>query len=54
MNDFSVAIAIDFGTTFSGYAYAFSAHTSEGDIYKNTDWNKLVGQKIPILKHPPI
>lgn len=52
MNDFSVAIAIDFGTTFSGYAYAFSAHTSEGDIYKNTDWTKLVGQRNPYVKTP--
>lgn len=49
---FSVAIAIDFGTTFSGYAYCFTAHTSEGDIYKNTDWSTLVGQKSTYVKTP--
>jgi len=51
-SSFSVAIAIDFGTTFSGYAYCFTAHTSQGDIYKNTDWSILVGQKNPYVKTP--
>jgi hypothetical protein len=49
---FSVAISIDFGTTYSGYAYCFVAHTKQGDIYKNTDWNTLVGQKSPYVKTP--
>lgn len=49
---FSLAIAIDFGTTFSGYAYCFTAHTSEGEIYKNTDWSSLVGQKSTYVKTP--
>jgi molecular chaperone DnaK (HSP70) len=49
---FSVAISIDFGTTYSGYAYCFVAHTKRGDIYKNTDWSLLVGQKSPYVKTP--
>ncbi len=52
MSNFNIAIAIDFGTTFSGYAYCFLAHTAAGDIYKNTDWNKLVGQQSPYVKTP--
>jgi Hsp70 protein len=51
-NTFSIAIAIDFGTTFSGYAYCLSAHTSAGDIYKNTEWTKQVGQKNSYIKTP--
>ncbi|MEK8018406.1 MAG: Hsp70 family protein [Candidatus Parabeggiatoa sp.] len=51
-SSFSVAIAIDFGTTFSGYAYCFTAHTSAGDIYKNTEWSTLVGQTSPYVKTP--
>ncbi len=51
-NSFSIAIAIDFGTTFSGYAYCLSAHTSAGDIYKNTEWTKQVGQKNSYIKTP--
>ncbi|MEZ5673610.1 MAG: Hsp70 family protein, partial [Thiotrichaceae bacterium] len=51
-NSFSIAIAIDFGTTFSGYAYCFSAHLAAGDIYKNADWSILTGQKSPYVKTP--
>lgn len=51
-NTFSIAIAIDFGTTFSGYSYCLSAHTSAGDIYKNTEWTKQVGQKNSYIKTP--
>lgn len=52
MNNFSIAIAIDFGTTFSGYAYCLKSDTSEGDIYKNTEWYALVGQTTPYVKTP--
>lgn len=51
-NAFSVAIAIDFGTTFSGYAYCFAAHSATGEIYKNTEWTKQVHQKNSYIKTP--
>ena len=51
-NAFSVAIAIDFGTTFSGYAYCLAAHSATGEIYKNTEWTKQVHQKNSYIKTP--
>ncbi len=51
-NSFSIAIAIDFGTTFSGYAYCFASDTQSGNIYKNTEWTKQVNQKNAYIKTP--
>ena len=38
---YTMVIAIDFGTTFSGYAFSFKG--SERDIYMYTKWGDCVG-----------
>ncbi|XP_013395232.1 heat shock 70 kDa protein 12A [Lingula anatina] len=43
-NPFCMVAAIDFGTTFSGYAYSFTSN--ESDIYINANWGASVGQQL--------
>ena len=43
--NYTVVMAIDFGTTFSGYAFAFTAKPDE--IRMNKNWGELGFQVIP-------
>lgn len=40
-DDYSLVVAIDFGTTFSGYAFSFK--TSQTDIKMNKNWGSSLG-----------
>ena len=41
VDSFKIVAAIDFGTTFSGYAYSFS--DDEEKIYTNKNWGQTQG-----------
>ena len=46
MEDCKLVAAIDFGTTFSGYAFAFTS--KPGEIRINKNWGESVGFQVSI------
>lgn len=51
-DEYSVVCAIDFGTTFSGYAYSFKASPEEIQINKN--WTSSAGFQVWLLNFPHV
>ncbi len=40
---YDVVVAIDFGTTFSGFAFSFNHRDGSDDIYMNREWGSAQG-----------
>lgn len=40
---YKVVVAIDFGTSFSGYAFAFNHHDGSEEIFMNKSWGSAQG-----------
>lgn len=47
---YDVVVAIDFGTSFSGFAFSFNHRDGSEDIYMNREWGSAQGYKT--LKTP--
>ena len=44
--DYQIGAAIDFGTTFSGYAYSFASNKSV--IHVNKNWGQTQGESFEL------
>ena len=49
-SNYIAVVAIDFGTTYSGFAFAFNQHEGEGGIHMNRSWGHDQGHST--LKTP--
>ena len=46
-SDFVIVCAIDFGTTYSGYAFSFK--TNPDDVIVNKDWAGAMGFQVQVI-----
>ena len=44
-SSYTTVVAIDFGTTYSGYAFCFNDGTGKSGVYMNRDWGDAHGGK---------